>query len=70
MVETLAGQGAAVHSYLHVWEIDAVQPRIRLPIGRRLSHYAGIGSVRKKFEQLLSDFQYGPVYDTIVQGRY
>jgi polysaccharide deacetylase family protein (PEP-CTERM system associated) len=49
--------------YLHPWETDPEQPRI--PGASRLSkfrHYVNLGKTAERFERLLDDFAFGPLY--------
>ena len=47
--------------YLHPWEIDPDQPRIRGTLANRLRHYSGIQKMRAKLRGLLGRFRFGPV---------
>lgn len=51
--------------YLHPWEIDPEQPRMR---GSRLSqfrHYLNLEKTERRLICLLSDFRFGPIRDII-----
>lgn len=50
--------GAPAVFYVHPWEIDPHQPRIRMPGRIGLTHYHRLGSTKKKLEMLFSDFQF------------
>jgi polysaccharide deacetylase family protein (PEP-CTERM system associated) len=52
--------------YVHPWEIDADQPRIRS--GSRLSrfrHYVNLATTERKLERLLQDFSFGRMSDVL-----
>lgn len=66
----LNSKGIAVNSYLHVWEIDPEQPKLKLPPGRFFSHYYGLKTAQAKFESLLAEFQYAPVSQVIRNERF
>ena len=51
-------EGRPVVFYIHPWELDPEQPRIPLPLSKRIRHYYGLGGTEKKFKQLLRDFQF------------
>jgi len=68
-VHGLNKQGIAANSYLHVWEIDPEQPKLKLPLNRYLMHYWGIKTAQQKFEALLADFQFVPISKVIHDGR-
>jgi hypothetical protein len=51
--------------YLHPWELDPNQPRIK---GSRVSvfrHYVNLGRTESKLHALLKDFSFAPVRDLI-----
>ena len=45
--------GLPVIVYVHPWEIDPEQPRINLPIVKRLRHYTNLGRTYGKLRRLL-----------------
>lgn len=58
------GQSAIV--YLHPWEIDAEQPRLRSRGKRGFStHYVNLRAMEGKLRRLLSDFRFAPVRDVL-----
>lgn len=69
-IENLNNRYIAVNSYIHVWEIDTQQPKLKLPLKRYVSHYAGTKTAQEKFENLLADFQFAPVAQVIQNGRF
>lgn len=46
--------------YLHPWEIDPEQPRIRedIPLSYRLRHYTNLGRTERRLEDLLEHFDW------------
>lgn len=44
--------------YVHPWEIDPQQPRMKGPITSRLRHYMGLGSTERKLRKLLKRFEF------------
>lgn len=52
--------------YLHPWELDAGQPRIKADYFSMFKHYVNIPKTEKKLRQLLKDFQFKPVRDYLV----
>lgn len=52
--------------YVHPWEIDPDQPRMRAgtPLGR-FRHYVNLSRTERKLERLLQDFRFGRVCDVI-----
>jgi polysaccharide deacetylase family protein (PEP-CTERM system associated) len=47
--------------YLHPWELDPQQPRMRGGVTAQLRHYLGLGSTEPKLRKLLRDFQFVPM---------
>lgn len=46
--------------YLHPWEIDPGQPRVRVGALSRFRHYTNLGRCRSRLQQLLEDFSFAP----------
>ncbi len=44
--------------YMHPWEIDTEQPRIKLPPRLYLTHYTGLNTTERKLKKLLTDFDF------------
>ena len=45
--------------YLHPWEIDPDQPRIKaLSLSQKIRHYRNLGRTEKRFTKLLVDFEF------------
>jgi polysaccharide deacetylase family protein (PEP-CTERM system associated) len=51
--------------YIHPWELDPDQPRMRVPLGTRIRHYSGLRRTVARLERLLADFKFQPVSDTL-----
>jgi polysaccharide deacetylase family protein (PEP-CTERM system associated) len=47
--------------YLHPWEIDPDQPRLRAGLLSRFRHYRNIHTTEARLRQLLTDFRFGPM---------
>jgi len=61
-----AGQPFAF--YVHPWEIDPEQPRIRGAGGlSNFRHYVNLASTERKLSRLLSAFRFGAIADVIAQ---
>jgi hypothetical protein len=54
-------QGRPAIFYIHPWEIDPGQPRVRLPLLKRFRHYYKLQDTLRRFERLLGDFQFTSV---------
>lgn len=53
-------QRAAIF-YLHPWEIDPDQPRLRAGFLSRFRHYRNLHQTEARLRRLLSEFQFGPL---------
>ena len=47
--------------YLHPWELDPDQPRMKGPLISRFRHYLNLHKTRSRLSLLLDDFEFGPV---------
>ena len=54
--------------YIHPWELDIDQPRIRAPFLTRLRHYGGLARTAPRLKRLLSTFRFQPIGTTL--GMY
>ncbi len=54
--------------YIHPWELDTKQPRIRAPFLTRLRHYGGLARTTPRLERLLSAFRFQPIGTTLGIG--
>lgn len=62
-INRIEGQPAIV--YLHPWEIDPGQPRIRGPLRSRIRHYTNLDKTERKLRRLLEEFSFGTVRDVL-----
>jgi polysaccharide deacetylase family protein (PEP-CTERM system associated) len=51
--------------YLHPWELDPSQPRLRASWKSRLRQYTGLDSMKGRLERLLQQFKFATIYDSI-----
>lgn len=54
-------QGRPFVFYLHPWEIDDGQPRLKLPLIKKFRHYFNIKSTLKKFDEILKEFRFSTI---------
>lgn len=57
-VQRCNAEGRSVVFYFHPWEVDPGQPRMKLPLGKRIRHYYGLRKTASKVERLLQDFRF------------
>ncbi|MER3424401.1 MAG: polysaccharide deacetylase family protein [Nitrospiraceae bacterium] len=55
--------------YFHPWELDPDQPRFNAPMLSRFRHYVNLHKTECRFIQLLRDFCFGPIRETIAPIR-
>ncbi|MDH4275569.1 MAG: DUF3473 domain-containing protein [Gammaproteobacteria bacterium] len=51
--------------YLHPWEVDTGQPRIKASAVSRFRHYQNLDSCQKKLDRLLGDFSFSTVQSVL-----
>ncbi|MBD3289555.1 DUF3473 domain-containing protein [candidate division KSB1 bacterium] len=57
--------GKPVIIYIHPWEIDYFQPRLKTNFSSRLKHYGNLALTEQKIKKLLSDFQFASISEVI-----
>ncbi len=60
-----ANQGQAAVVYVHPWELDPEQPRIRATLRSRFRHYTNLGRMESRLGQLLSRYRFGRFEDAL-----
>jgi polysaccharide deacetylase family protein (PEP-CTERM system associated) len=59
-------QGRPAVFYVHPWEIDPGQPRVKgLPLGKRLRHYVNLGKTERRLSRLLGEFEFNTVRNVL-----
>jgi len=51
--------------YLHPWEIDPGQPRLKAPALARYRHYLNLHKTEARLTQLLQDFRFGSICEAV-----
>jgi polysaccharide deacetylase family protein (PEP-CTERM system associated) len=59
--------GERVVVYLHPWELDPEQPRIRGPLKSRLRHYTSLGRMAWRVRAILQRHKFVPFRDVLVE---
>jgi polysaccharide deacetylase family protein (PEP-CTERM system associated) len=54
--------------YLHPWEIDPGQPRVRVGWLSHLRHYTNLHRCESRLRRLLREFRFGPMREVLEQG--
>lgn len=55
--------------YIHPWELDADQPRIRVGPLTRMRHYRGLKSTPHRLERLLAEFRFTSIAARLAEGH-
>lgn len=59
-------QGRPAVFYLHPWELDSEQPRVKnLSVSRRLRHYRNIDQTEFRLDKLLGDFEFTTIREVL-----
>jgi polysaccharide deacetylase family protein (PEP-CTERM system associated) len=53
--------------YLHPWEIDPDQPRVRVNLLSRFRHYTNLDKCEARLRRLLGEFRFGTARDSLSQ---
>ena len=53
-----AARGEDAVFYIHPWELDVEQPRLKVPLHARIRHYGGLGRTLPRLRRLLSEFSF------------
>jgi len=61
LLRRVEAQGQPLIMYLHPWELDPDQPRMRGSFISQFRHYLNLGKVHGRLAQLLQDFSFGPI---------
>lgn len=62
-------EGRPAVVYLHPWELDPDQPRIRAGAVNRFRHYVNLERTEGRLEQLLRDFRFAPLSKALREHR-
>lgn len=55
--------------YIHPWEVDPNQPRLKTNLVTRLRHYRGLGVTRERIERLLREFRFTSIRDGLAVAK-
>lgn len=67
--EEHSAQGIPGVFYIHPWELDADQPRIRVGPLTRVRHYRGLKETPRRLELLLSEFRFTSISARLASGQ-
>ena len=58
-------EGAPIVFYMHPWEIDPDQPRMKVGRSTRWRHYGGLDRVATRLARLVKDFRFDTVANVL-----
>lgn len=58
-------EGRPAVFYLHPWEVDAGQPRVKLPRSKAFRHYNNLGRTEGRLDALLADFKFTTIREVL-----
>lgn len=64
-VRGLERRGAPACLYLHPWEFDPGQPRVKAGLSARFRHYLNLNKTLPRLERLLGEFQFGTMEEVL-----
>src|SRR5207248_3867515 len=64
-LERIEAAGESFNLYLHPWEIDPKQPRIKAPLRSKLRHYTGLEKTESRLRSLLGSFRFGTMSEAL-----
>lgn len=65
LIRTCNSQGRRVVFYLHPWEVDPGQPKVKLPLMKSFRHYSNLDKTLRRFERLLNDFEFTTIKEVV-----
>ncbi|MEE9193938.1 MAG: XrtA system polysaccharide deacetylase [Thermodesulfobacteriota bacterium] len=58
-------QGRPIIFYLHPWELDPDQPKVKLPWLKRFRHYYNLSKCMERLNKLLTDFEFTAIKEIL-----
>ena len=65
LLRRVEAKGQPLIMYLHPWELDPDQPRMRGSFLSQFRHYLNLDKVQGRLGQLVQDFSFGPIQDLL-----
>jgi polysaccharide deacetylase family protein (PEP-CTERM system associated) len=56
--------------YTHPWELDSEQPRLKMPMHIKFTHYYNLNATLNKLDALLESFKFVTLGQLIKEGKY
>lgn len=61
-------RGVPTTFYVHPWELDPEQPRLKVPVSTRIRHYGGLRRTAPRIARLLENFRFRAIRDSLTRG--
>ena len=61
LLRKIESAGQPIIFYLHPWEFDPEQPKMRGSLLSRLRHYWNLDKTEARYQRLIRDFRFGPI---------
>jgi polysaccharide deacetylase family protein (PEP-CTERM system associated) len=68
-LKSLEKQGSQLVMYLHPWELDPEQPRMKGPVLSKVRHYLNLNKTEQRLRWLLKDFSFASINEVICPIR-
>jgi len=68
LIRRCNAEGRPVVFYIHPWEFDPGQPRVKNTWLKTFRHYHNIDKTAERFARLLDDFRFGTIQQTLLAG--
>jgi len=68
-IRRINGEGLPFMFYLHPWEVDPDQPRVKVGLKSRFRHYTNLSTCAGKLRRLLDEFEVGTAGDVLDRSR-
>ncbi len=65
LLRRVEAEGKPLIMYLHPWELDPEQPRMRGSFLSQFRHYLNLDKVHGRLTQLIKDFSFGPIQNLL-----
>lgn len=64
-IKKINREGRPVVFYLHPWELDPNQPKVKLPLFKRFRHYCNLDKTEERLKMLLGEFEFTTISEVL-----
>ncbi|MEO0952514.1 MAG: DUF3473 domain-containing protein, partial [Pseudomonadota bacterium] len=69
LIRRVMAEGEPVMFYLHPWEVDPDQPRVKASLKSRFRHYNNLDKCLPRLRRLTSEFRFATARDVIAESQ-